>query len=153
MRQPHSIDIVPSVLLGRDTGRRSGRWSNVAVIVTADDDRDIREIIAKVLRRDGHTVITVADGAAAVEQARAVRPDLVLLDGQMSPGLSGFDACRQLKGDQELAAIPVIMVTGSMPPEQIRERLPQLHAVVAKPFTRLELKQAVEEALGHTAAR
>src|SRR5687768_12780298 len=108
----------------------------MAVIVTADDDPDIRDVIARVLEGAGHTVIAVSDGASAVTQARAVRPDLVLLDGQMPPGMSGFEACRALRDDDELAGIPVVMVTGSMPPDQVRQQVPHAREVVAKPFTR-----------------
>jgi CheY-like chemotaxis protein len=123
----------------------------VAVIVVAEDDPDIQEIIRLILERDGHTVIAVADGAAALGQARAVTPDLLLLDGEMPPGLSGFEASRHLATDERLARIPVVMVTGASRPAVIRDRLPFLDDVVVKPFSRETLTRAVRLALGRDA--
>lgn len=127
--------------------------SGVAVIVTAEDDPDIREIICQLLERHGHTVIAVEDGAAAVQYARAVGPDLILLDGDMGPGMSGFEASHRLRTDADLAHIPVIMVTGSLEPAVIRVQLPHLTDVVAKPFRHDDLMHAVEQALAGSCSR
>lgn len=119
----------------------------VAVIVTADDDEAIRSTISRVLRRFGHTVIEAVDGRQALERVREHRPDLVLLDGMMPPGMSGFEASQRLRDDPDTAAIPVVMVTGSMSPEQVRQRLPFVSGVVSKPFTAAGLRAGVEQVL------
>lgn len=119
----------------------------MAVIVTADDDEAIRYAISRVLRGFGHTIIEAVDGRQAVEQAREHRPDLVLLDGMMPPGMSGFEASELLRDDPETAAIPVLMVTGSMSPDEVRQRLPFISGVVSKPFTAAGLEAGVEQAL------
>lgn len=82
----------------------------MAKIVVADDDADIRELVAFKLRQTGHDIVAVADGAAAVEACQAEVPDLVLLDVMM-PGMSGLDACRALRADAALADVPVILLT------------------------------------------
>ena len=123
----------------------------MAVIVTADDDPDIREVIGRTLEGAGHTVIAVSDGVAALTQARARHPDLVLLDGEMPPGMSGFDACRALRDDDELAGIPVVMVTGSMPPDHAHQQAPHAREVVGKPFTRSDLLACVRRVLAGAA--
>ena len=124
----------------------------MAVIVTADDDPDIREAIARILQKAGHTVYTVTDGAAALTQARTVQPDLVLLDGQMPPGMNGFDACQALRDDADLTDIPVVMVTGSMPPDQVRQHAPHARDVVSKPFTHSDLQTCVQRVLSDAAS-
>ena len=124
----------------------------MALILSADDDASIRQVITRVLERGGHTVIAVSDGAAAITEARDRFPDLVLLDGEMPPGMSGFDACRILQQDCATSGIPVMMVTGSMPPGQVRERVPHVHAVLSKPFTAEELRSCVRQVLDEAKA-
>lgn len=125
----------------------------MAVIVTADDNADIRLVITRTLERAGHTVIAVPDGAAALAEARSRRPDLVLLDGEMPPGMSGFEACRLLGDDPATAGIPVVMVTGSMPPAQVLGQAPRVTDVLGKPFTVPELTDCVRNALDGSSAR
>ena len=119
----------------------------MAVIVSADDDAGIRQVITRVLERAGHTVIAVSDGAAAITETRARHPDLVLLDGEMPPGMNGFDACAALHEDADTSMIPVIMVTGSMPPTQVLQRVPHVRQVLGKPFTVQELQACVQQLL------
>lgn len=119
----------------------------MAVIVSADDDTTIRQLIIRVLEQAGHTVIAVTDGTAAIAETRARRPDLVLLDGQMPTGMNGFDACTVLHEDPATSMIPVMMVTGSMSPTHVRQRLPHVRQVLGKPFTPQELRECVQQAL------
>ncbi|BFU47685.1 response regulator [Krasilnikovia sp. MM14-A1004] len=119
----------------------------MAVIVVADDEAAMRELISRILQGAGHTVITVNDGRAAIERVRALRPDLVLLDGLMPPGMSGFEASLLLHDDDDLSAIPVMMVTGSVTPDEVRRQLPHICDVVLKPFTPDELLSCVRQVL------
>jgi CheY-like chemotaxis protein/anti-sigma regulatory factor (Ser/Thr protein kinase) len=79
-------------------------------ILVAEDSPDIRELIRMLLESDGHTVVTVADGRAAVGAAREDPPDLVLMDLSL-PILSGWEATRQIRSDAKTASVPVIAVT------------------------------------------
>src|SRR5688500_10319085 len=65
----------------------------VARILVADDDRKQAELIRLYLEREGHDVLTVGNGRAALDQCRARRPDLVVLDVMM-PLVDGLDVCR-----------------------------------------------------------
>ena len=76
-----------------------------------DDNRDAADSLALVLRLDGHQVTVAYDGPAALAVARAVRPDVVLLDLGM-PGMDGYEVCRQLRRLPELAGARVVAVTG-----------------------------------------
>ena len=79
-------------------------------VLVVDDDADMAAFLARLLQSEGMAVETVADGATALARVSAAPPDLVLLDVMM-PGESGFDVCRQLKGDEATALIPVVLVT------------------------------------------
>src|SRR5439155_18393380 len=80
---------------------------NVLVI---DDDVGVRELMVRYLGRDGFRVRTAASGEEGLRLARALRPDAITLDVMM-PGMDGWAVLTALKGDPELADIPVIMLT------------------------------------------
>jgi DNA-binding response OmpR family regulator len=77
------------------------------VLVAEDDDR-IREGLVDTLESEGYEVLQAHDGAAAVELFRRESPDLVLLDVMM-PEKSGYDVCREIRGNDERT--PIIMLT------------------------------------------
>ena len=79
-------------------------------ILIADDDDDILEAIKVNLELEGYEVFLARDGDQALEQARRVRPHLILLDVVM-PGPDGFDVCRGLKADARTSDCPVIFLT------------------------------------------
>jgi len=79
-------------------------------ILVVDDEEDILELVKYNLSKEGYTVQCVGSGEEALEQAAKMRPDLIVLD-LMLPGLDGLEVCRQLKGEQKTAQIPVVMLT------------------------------------------
>src|SRR6266849_4138718 len=79
-------------------------------ILIADDQSANRELLEELLTAQGCKVITVADGAAAVEELTRTQVDLVLLDVMM-PGLNGFETCEKIKNNPDTYLIPVIMIT------------------------------------------
>lgn len=76
-------------------------------ILLVEDDRVLRETLTYHLQHQGYTVIGVGDGISALEKAREIQPDLILLD-VMLPGLDGFEVCRRLR---ESLDAPIIMLT------------------------------------------
>jgi DNA-binding response OmpR family regulator len=78
-----------------------------ARILVADDDPKHAQLIRLYLEREGHQVLTVGDGRAALDQARARKPDLVVLDVMM-PLVDGLDVCRILRAESDVA---IVMVT------------------------------------------
>ncbi len=79
-------------------------------ILVAEDDRDIADLIAHYLRKQGWEPHVVLGGDDAVAYAKRHAIDLVVLD-LMLPGLSGLEVCRLLRGDKTTEALPIIMVT------------------------------------------
>jgi two-component system, cell cycle response regulator DivK len=79
-------------------------------ILLVEDNELNRDMLSRRLQRQGFEVTLAADGRQAVESARAARPDLILMDMSL-PVLSGWDATRQLKGDEATRGIPVIALT------------------------------------------
>jgi len=77
-----------------------------ARILVADDDPKHAQLIRLYLEREGHQVITVGDGRAALEVARARKPDLILLDVMM-PLVDGLDVCRILRAESSVAILLV----------------------------------------------
>ena len=84
--------------------------SSGRLIVVADDERDIADLLTLNLVMEGYRVETVYDGQAALEAVRDLQPDFVLLDVMM-PKLDGLEVLRTLKGDPGTRDIPVIMLT------------------------------------------
>ena len=81
-----------------------------AKILAVDDSPTILEMIKSILLAGGYEVVTAADGAEALNTAKAEKPDLILLD-VMLPKLDGYRVCRLLKFDQNYKHIPIIMLT------------------------------------------
>jgi putative two-component system response regulator len=79
-------------------------------ILVADDQVSNRELLDELLTTQGFKVVTVADGAEALDQLSRVPTDLVLLDVMM-PHLNGFEACERIKANPDTYLIPVILVT------------------------------------------
>src|SRR5215475_1282615 len=78
-----------------------------ATILVVDDEPPFLDLIASYLRADGFTVYTAQDGSAALAQARAVRPDLIVLD-VMLPGMDGLEVCRRIQQEFD---VYVLMLT------------------------------------------
>ncbi|WP_448575309.1 response regulator [Thermomicrobium sp.] len=116
----------------------------MAHILVVEDDARIAKILELFLRRDGHTVVTVADGTAALARFEQEHPDLVILD-LMLPGTHGRDVCRALR---LLHATPILMLTALDDERDIVEGL-DLGAddYVTKPFKPNELLARVRALL------
>ncbi|PRX12675.1 response regulator [Actinoplanes italicus] len=123
----------------------------MALLVVADDDTDIREVLSRLLRRDGHTVIAADNGETALREILA-RPgvDAVVTDIDM-PQMSGLELCRSIRADRERSCLPVILVSGSLMPGDQRPQQVQATALLPKPFRSAELLRCLRAALadGH----
>lgn len=82
------------------------------LVLVADDEQNAVALLKRILERDGFAVESARDGLAALEMARRLRPDLILLDVQM-PHMNGFEVTARLREDPETARIPVIFVTAA----------------------------------------
>lgn len=117
-------------------------------LLLVDDSGVNRELAEAVLAGAGHSVRSVADGAAAVAAIEAERFDLVLMDVQM-PGMDGMTATRAIRALPAPAAwVPVVGMTANVLPEQIEAyRAAGMDAHVGKPFDRTELLATVARLL------
>lgn len=116
-------------------------------ILVAEDERDIRELIAFTLRFSGFEVELAANGAEAVEKAPQVKPDLILMDVRM-PRMTGYEACRKLKESPQTQNIPVVFLSAKGQDTEIQEGL-EVGAMdyILKPFAPDELTQQVTQIL------
>jgi two-component system phosphate regulon response regulator PhoB len=103
---PHGARIVSSVMNLNEGNAPMPE----ATILIVEDEKDIRELLAYSLGREGFAVVEADDGVAALKLVSAKRPDLVILD-LMLPDMDGLSVCRQMQRDPLTADIPVIMLT------------------------------------------
>jgi CheY-like chemotaxis protein len=125
----------------------------VALILSVDDDPDIRNLIKRILVAEGHDVIVANDGQAALEAAFAHASDLnlVILDVEM-PRMRGLDVCRRLRDDPRTSHLPVIIASGSLVPPYDDVHAAGANSSVCKPFSPNQLRDAVEHELSAAAA-
>jgi two-component system alkaline phosphatase synthesis response regulator PhoP len=119
----------------------------MAKILIAEDEPDIRELIAFTLRFAGHEVVAVSNGEEVLETLPQYMPDLVLLDVRM-PRMTGFEACVQMKATPQLKDIPVVFLSAKGQEAEIQEGL-RAGAVeyLLKPFAPNDLANRVNELL------
>lgn len=79
-------------------------------VLIADDEEMIREAVRISLKGDGYEIFMAEDGIEALEKARKLKPQVLILDVMM-PGVVGYRVCRELKDDPETAAIKVLFLT------------------------------------------
>jgi DNA-binding response OmpR family regulator len=121
---------------------------NLPLILVSEDERDIRELIVISLLTNGLTnVIQAHNGAEAVAQAKANKPALILMDVRM-PKMTGYEACKVLKEDENTANIPVVFLSAKGQEAEVKLGK-ELGAVeyIIKPFAPDELVHRVRDIL------
>lgn len=125
----------------------------MARIVVADDDADIRDLVAFKLRQAGHEIVAVADGRAAIAASQETAPDLIVLDVMM-PGMSGLEACRAFRLDPALARVPIVLLTARAQESDIGHGFDAgADDYVVKPFSPRELASRVAAVLQRSRSR
>lgn len=121
--------------------------SDKPLILIADDEEDVRELVGMNLRRAGCDTIEAADGLQALAKVRELRPDAIVLDVMM-PGRDGLKVCEELRVVESTRKIPVIMLTAK---GQTEDRISGLeHGAddyLPKPFSPKELVLRVQALL------
>ncbi len=109
----------------------------------ADDTDSVRALYRKLLASDGHDVVEVCDGEAALAAVQKYHPDVILLDVTM-PQINGLEVCRRLKSDPATRLTPVVLVTGL---SDLQHRIQGIEAgadeFLSKPVHPLELRARV----------
>lgn len=111
-----------------------------STVLIVDDDAASRETLQSVLEGEGYKLETAENGLQALEKARNILPDVILLDVMM-PGMTGFEVCKHIRQDPQLAEIPIIFLTALDDRDSLMNAL-QAGAddFVSKPFDRFELR-------------
>ena len=117
-------------------------------VLVVDDEEAVRNLLQMVLEKKGLVVETAGDGREALDRIDRRRPDLVILDLKM-PRLNGYQVFAQMKSDENLKTIPIIVVT-ALTQESDREdeewaRRMGAEGFLTKPFDLDELGRRVEE--------
>jgi len=121
---------------------------SMAKILIAEDERDIRDLVAFTLRFAGYEVFTASNGEEAVELAPKVNPDLVLMDVRM-PRMTGYEACKVLKANADLRDIPVVFLSAKGQESEIQQGLEAgAEEYLLKPFAPDQLTNRVKAILG-----
>ena len=119
-------------------------------ILVADDEADMRALLADLLEEAGHVVIEAENGQVAVQQIQQEVPDLVLLDVLM-PMMSGIQVLQRLRNNPATKSLPVIMITAFSLSDKENEILETPFTYhVAKPWRRAAVESAVSAALALT---
>jgi two-component system alkaline phosphatase synthesis response regulator PhoP len=116
-------------------------------ILVAEDVPDIRELISLTLTHNGFEVICAADGVEAVEAASEYEFDLILLDVLM-PRMTGYEACRKLRSQEETKNIPIIFLSAKGQESEVRAgKEAGADDYIIKPFAPAQLAGKVQESL------
>lgn len=117
-------------------------------VLLIEDEPNIIEAISFILSRDGWKVNTHSNGQTAMEALRSKRPDLLILD-VMLPGMSGYDILRGVREDDEMAELPVLMLTarGQSKDREMAEKI-GANRFMTKPFSNSEVLEAVRALVG-----
>jgi DNA-binding response OmpR family regulator len=119
----------------------------MARILIAEDEPDIRELVAFTLRFAGHEVTAAANGEEALHQASQIIPDIIIMDVRM-PKMTGYDACRAMKADILLQDIPVVFLSAKGQDSEIQTGLDAgAEEYLLKPFAPDQLVERVKSIL------
>jgi CheY-like chemotaxis protein len=119
----------------------------MAKILVAEDERDIRDLVAFTLRFAGHEVMVATNGEEAVQMAPQVNPDLILMDVRM-PRMTGYEACKVMKANPDLKDIPIVFLTARGQESEIQQGLEAgAEEYLLKPFAPDQLTNRVKAIL------
>ena len=122
--------------------------SNPKTVLIIEDETDAADLFAEMMRVSGFRVLKTTHSSPAIAMMIAEKPDVVILDIMM-PETSGLDILREMRVTPDLENIPVVVVSARSMPADIRSGMEAgAFTYLSKPVGFLELKEAVERALG-----
>jgi putative two-component system response regulator len=111
-----------------------------SMVLIVDDEYIGRETLQSVLEGEGYDLEMAENGLQAIEKAKELLPDVILLDVMM-PGMTGFEVCRHIRNDPQIAEIPIIILTALDDRESLLNALKAgADDFISKPFDRYELR-------------
>jgi DNA-binding response OmpR family regulator len=118
------------------------------VVLVADDDPDILQLVAFRLERAGYDVVQATDGEQALQLATELHPDLAVLDVMM-PKLTGYDVTRRIREAEATRDMPVILLTARVQEADVQQGFEAgADDYLKKPFSPQELRARVQAILG-----
>jgi DNA-binding response OmpR family regulator len=119
----------------------------VTKILVAEDERDIRELIAFTLRFAQFEVVLARNGVEAIELAEREKPDLIILDVRM-PKMTGYEACRRIKEKPDIQGTPIIFLSAKGQDAEVQQGLESgAEEYILKPFVPDELVAQVRDVI------
>ena len=120
-------------------------------ILYIEDERPVIDLVREALSLAGYKVVGATSGRQGLALMRERRPDLILLD-LMMPDINGWDVYREMKTDENLTDIPVIVVSAKVPEYDniVIKDLPPVEDYITKPFDVEDLIQSVKKILGNS---
>ena len=121
--------------------------ADIGLVLVVDDDVNTQDAYAEYLRLNRFSVVTAGSGSAALELARTIHPDVILMDAAM-PGMGGWTAIKLLKADPTTRAIPIVVLTGhTQPADYARARECGADGFLTKPCVPDELVRRLKDLL------
>jgi chemosensory pili system protein ChpA (sensor histidine kinase/response regulator) len=134
-----SVDTTPVAPLAGMVGD-----AQIPLVLVVDDSITVRRVTQRLLKREGYRVAVAADGLQALERLMEERPAVVLSDIEM-PRMDGFDLARNIRGDERLKGLPIIMITSRIA-QKHRDHARELGVdhYLGKPYSEEELLALVQ---------
>jgi putative two-component system response regulator len=126
-----------------------GKEEKNSKILVVDDMYTSRLWLMKILENEGYEIAQAASGVEALQQIRAERPDLVIMDMQM-PEMDGAECCQRIKKNTQISDIPVVMITYA-DSDDCRKKAKEAgcNAFLGKPIQKVRLLGKVKYLLSH----
>ena len=122
--------------------------STTTTVLVCEDDPSLRLLFRLTIEPRGYHVVEAGDGRAAIELARSLEPDLLIVDMGL-PDCSGIEVVRAVRTTSALAKTPILMATGSMQPgDRLTAEDAGVDAFLYKPFNMIRLISEVQRLLG-----
>ncbi len=116
-------------------------------ILVVDDDPNMRVLLRQMLGLRGFDVVEAEDGLDALAKVEEVEPDVVVLDVMM-PDMDGITVCKRLRQQPKTATLPIIMLSGKVNPEAVKEGLTAgANNYLRKPVSLTDLIESIREVL------
>ena len=124
-------------------------------VLIVDDEPDAVDFTKEVVEGEGYTVVVASDGGKGLAAMRREKPDLVILDVQM-PDMDGFEVFQEMKRDESLKTLPVVMLTGirekvgiGFSADEMKDYMGERpNDYIEKPIDPAKLRDAVKKILG-----
>ena len=129
------------------TTEASPAEAHLPLVMVVDDSITVRKVTSRLLERHNYAAVSAKDGVDALAQLQELSPDIILLDVEM-PRMDGFEFAKNIRNDEKLKAIPIIMIT-SRTGQKHRDRAEAIgvNVYMGKPFSEVELLDNIQQLL------